>query len=142
MKTFGIIVGTNDQPISKKYYLKNKTKFECLKDLLDDLTKYYNVRKYFTDINGLNDFYANSKVDKAINWMKLLFKNEFDKYETINFVQIIDKKKFIVFLNSSIIPFLIPIIIIIESNSAIEISIGFIYIIINNINVIIVNYII
>ena len=79
---------------------------------------------------------------KAINWMKLLFKNEFDKYETINFVQIIDKKKFIVFLNSSIIPFLIPIIIIIESNSAIEISIGFIYIIINNINVIIVNYII
>ena len=77
---------------------------------------------------------------KAINWMKLLFKNEFDKYETINFVQIIDKKKFIVFLNSSIIPFLIPIIIIIESNSAIEISIGFIYIIINNINVIIVNY--
>ena len=72
--------------------------------------------------------------------MKLLFKNEFDKYETINFVQIIDKKKFIVFLNSSIIPFLIPIIIIIESNSAIEISIGFIYIIINNINVIIVNY--
>jgi hypothetical protein len=37
MKTFGIIVGTNDQPISKKYYLKNKTKFECLKDLLDDL---------------------------------------------------------------------------------------------------------
>ena len=77
---------------------------------------------------------------KVINWMKLLFKNEFDKYETINFVQIIDKKKFIVFLNSSIIPFLIPIIIIIESNSAIEISIGFIYIIINNINVIIVNY--
>ena len=57
-------------------------------------------------------------------------------------IQIIDKKKFIVFLNSSIIPFLIPIIIIIESNSTIEISIGFIYIIINNINVIIVNYII
>ena len=83
-----------------------------------------------------------SIIIKAINWMKLLFKNEFDKYETINFVQIIDKKKFIVFLNSSIIPFLIPIIIIIESNSAIEISIGFIYIIINNINVIIVNYII
>ena len=83
-----------------------------------------------------------SIIIKAINWMKLLFKNEFDKYETINFVQIIDKKKFIVFLNSSIIPFLIPVIIIIESNSAIEISIGFIYIIINNINVIIVNYII
>ena len=77
---------------------------------------------------------------KAINCMKLLFNNEFDKYEMINLVQIIDKKKFIVFLNSSIIPFLIPIIIIIESNSAIEISIGFIYIIINNINVIIVNY--
>ena len=27
---------------------------------------------------------------KAINWVKLLFKNEFDKYETINIVQIID----------------------------------------------------
>ena len=81
-----------------------------------------------------------SIIIKAINWMKLLFKNEFDKYETINFVQIIDKKKFIVFLNSSIIPFLIPIITIIESNRTIEISIGFIYIIINNINVIIVNY--
>ena len=79
---------------------------------------------------------------KAINCMKLLFKNEFDKYETINLVQIIDKKKFIVFLNSSIIPFLIPIIIIIESSNTIEISIGFIYIIINNINVIIGNYII
>ena len=74
--------------------------------------------------------------------MKLLFKNEFDKYETINLVQIIDKKNFIVFLNSSIIPFLIPIIIIIESSNIIEISIGFIYIIINNINVIIGNYII
>ena len=37
MKTLGIIVGTNDQPISNKYYLKHKTKFECLKDLLDDL---------------------------------------------------------------------------------------------------------
>ena len=79
---------------------------------------------------------------KAINCMKLLFNNEFDKYEMINLVQIIDKKKFIVFLNSSIIPFLIPIIIIIESSNTIEISIGFIYIIINNINVIIGNYII
>ena len=38
--------------------------------------------------------------------------------------------------------FLIPIIIIIESSNRIEISIGFIYIIINNINVIIGNYII
>ena len=38
--------------------------------LLDDLTKYYNIRKYFTEINGLNDYYANSKIDKGIEWMK------------------------------------------------------------------------
>ena len=38
--------------------------------LLDDLTKHYNVRKYFTEINGLNDYYAHSKVDIGIEWMK------------------------------------------------------------------------
>ena len=38
--------------------------------LLDDLTKYYNIRKYFTEINGLNDYYAHSKIDKGIEWMK------------------------------------------------------------------------
>ena len=34
--------------------------------LLDDLTKYYNIRKYFTEINGLNNYYAHSKIDKGI----------------------------------------------------------------------------
>mgnify|MGYP001157019747 FL=1 len=38
--------------------------------LLDDLTKYYNIRKYFTEINGLSDYYARSKIDKGIEWMK------------------------------------------------------------------------
>ena len=38
--------------------------------LLDDLTKYYNIRKYFTEINGLNNYYAHSKIDKGIEWMK------------------------------------------------------------------------
>ena len=38
--------------------------------LLDDLTKYYNIRKYFTEINGLNDYYAHSKIDKGIEWIK------------------------------------------------------------------------
>ena len=38
--------------------------------LLDDLTKYYNIRKYFNEINGLNDYYAHSKIDKGIEWMK------------------------------------------------------------------------
>ena len=38
--------------------------------LLNDLTKYYNICEYFIKINGLNDYYANSKVDKGIEWMK------------------------------------------------------------------------
>ena len=38
--------------------------------LLDDLTKYYNIRKYFSDINGLNNYYAHSKVEQGIIWMK------------------------------------------------------------------------
>ena len=38
--------------------------------LLDDLTKYYNIREYFVTINGLNDYYAHSKVDKGIELMK------------------------------------------------------------------------
>ena len=36
--------------------------------LLDDLTKHYNIRKYFTEINGLNNYYAHSKVEKGIDW--------------------------------------------------------------------------
>ena len=38
--------------------------------LLDDLTTYYNIREYFIGINGLNDHYARSKVNKGIEWMK------------------------------------------------------------------------
>jgi len=38
-------------------------------NILDDLTKYYNIRKYFTAINGLNDYYAYSKIDQGIRWM-------------------------------------------------------------------------
>ena len=38
--------------------------------LLDDLTNYYNVRKYFTDIIGLNNYYAHSKIDKGIEWFQ------------------------------------------------------------------------
>ena len=38
--------------------------------LLDDLTKYYNIREYFTEIIGLNNYYAHSKVDTGIKWMK------------------------------------------------------------------------
>ena len=34
--------------------------------LLDDLTTYYNIRKYFTQINGLKDYYAHSKVNTGI----------------------------------------------------------------------------
>ena len=38
--------------------------------LLDDHVRYYNIREYFTEINGLNDYYAHSKVDTGIKWMK------------------------------------------------------------------------
>jgi phosphoglycolate phosphatase len=48
--------------------------------LLDDLTKYYNIRKYFTEINGLNDYYAHSKVDKGLEWMN---KTGFDSSEVL-----------------------------------------------------------
>ena len=37
MKTIGIIIGTDDEPITKKYFLKNKKKFECLNKLLETL---------------------------------------------------------------------------------------------------------
>ena len=37
MKTIGIIIGTDDEPITKKYFLKNKQKFECLNELLETL---------------------------------------------------------------------------------------------------------
>ena len=35
MKTIGIIIGTDDEPISKKYYQKHKKKFECLNELIN-----------------------------------------------------------------------------------------------------------
>jgi phosphoglycolate phosphatase len=38
--------------------------------LLDDLVQYYNIGKYFIGINGLNDYYAHSKIDKGIEWME------------------------------------------------------------------------
>ena len=37
MKTIGIIIGSDDEPITKKYFLKNKQKFECLNELLETL---------------------------------------------------------------------------------------------------------
>ena len=40
--------------------------------LLDDLTEFYNIRKYFIRINGLDDHSAHSKVEKGIEWMREL----------------------------------------------------------------------
>ena len=37
--------------------------------LLDDLTAYYNIRKYFTFIDGLNNFHAKGKVDKGFEFI-------------------------------------------------------------------------
>ena len=48
--------------------------------LLDDLTKHYKIRNYFTEIIGLNDYFAHSKVDKGIELMK---KIEFDSKEVL-----------------------------------------------------------
>jgi phosphoglycolate phosphatase len=38
--------------------------------LLDDLTKYYNIHEYFIEVNGLDNYYAHSKVGIGIEWMK------------------------------------------------------------------------
>ena len=38
--------------------------------LLDDLTKYYNIHEYFIEVNGLDNYYAHSKVSIGIEWMK------------------------------------------------------------------------
>ena len=38
--------------------------------LLDDLITYYDIRVFFTEINGLDDYYANSKINKGVQWMK------------------------------------------------------------------------
>ena len=48
--------------------------------LLDDLTNYYNIHKYFTEINGLNNYYAHSKVNIGIEFMK---KMGFDPLEVL-----------------------------------------------------------
>ena len=38
--------------------------------LLDDLTQYYNIRHYFIEIIGLDNYYAYSKVENGIEWAK------------------------------------------------------------------------
>jgi len=48
--------------------------------LLDDLTKHYSIREYFIAINGLNNYYAHSKINKGIEWMK---KTGFDSKEVL-----------------------------------------------------------
>ena len=62
--------------------------------------------------------------------------------KTVYWEIIIDKKMFIFFLNSEMIPLLTPPMKSIKVNNKIEMSIGFIFIIIYNINVIISKYII
>jgi len=49
-------------------------------NLVDDLINYYKVEKFFTDVNGLNDYYANSKKEKALEWLK---KVRFDSNEIL-----------------------------------------------------------
>ena len=48
--------------------------------LLEDLIEYYNIQKYFIQINGLNNHYAQSKIKLGLEWMQ---KNEFDPNEVI-----------------------------------------------------------
>jgi len=36
--------------------------------LLDDLTRYYNIRDHFTEVIGLDNHYAHSKVENGIKW--------------------------------------------------------------------------
>ena len=36
--------------------------------LLDDLTQYYNIRDYFIEVIGLDNYYAYSKVENGIEW--------------------------------------------------------------------------
>ena len=38
--------------------------------LLDDLTQYYNIRNHFTEVIGLDNHYAHSKVENGIEWVK------------------------------------------------------------------------
>ena len=40
--------------------------------LLDDLTRYYNIRDYFIQIVGLDNHYAHSKIENGIEWMRKL----------------------------------------------------------------------
>ena len=39
-------------------------------NLLNDLTNYYRVQKYFSYINGVNNFHANGKIDKGLKFIK------------------------------------------------------------------------
>ena len=38
--------------------------------LLDDLIEHYNIKDYFIEILGINNYFAHSKVKKGILWMK------------------------------------------------------------------------
>ncbi len=38
--------------------------------LLDDLLQYYNIRDYFIKVVGLDNYYAHSKVENGIEWVK------------------------------------------------------------------------
>jgi len=40
--------------------------------MLEDLMKFHNLEKYFIKISGLNDHYANSKVDEGKSWISEL----------------------------------------------------------------------
>ncbi len=40
--------------------------------LLDDLTQYYNIRDYFIEIIGLDNYFAQSKVENGIEWVSRL----------------------------------------------------------------------
>ena len=46
--------------------------------LLDDLIKHYNIREYFIEILGINNYFAHSKVKKGIVWMKKIGLNPKD----------------------------------------------------------------
>ena len=45
-------------------------------NFLNDLTEYYNIQDQFTEIIGLDNHYAHSKVDNGIKWVKKLDMNK------------------------------------------------------------------
>ena len=40
--------------------------------LLDDLLQFYNIQDYFIEVIGLDNHYANSKIENGINWINRL----------------------------------------------------------------------